>query len=207
MSFPSVACILQDKLITKNCMAFDFNAACTGFIYGLQLANSLIKTGEVNNVLLVASEKLSAITDYTDRNTCILFGDGAGAVVLSKTEDPNDNGILSVYTGSDGSKGELLKKHGGLIRLPYHKMGVYDYKNSFLYMDGKAIFKSAINRMTSSLTEALGKANKKLDDLDMIIHIRQTYELSRWLKIAKLNDDQVFVTLPKQATPLPPLFQ
>jgi len=196
MSFPSVACILQDKLLTKNCMAFDFNAACTGFIYGLQLANSLIKTGEANNVLLVASEKLSAITDYTDRNTCVLFGDGAGAVILSKSED--SQGVLSVYTGSDGSKGELLKKHGGLIRLPFSKMTAYDYRHTYLYMDGKAIFKSAINRMTSSLTEALSKADKKLENLDMIIPHQANLRIIEMVKeFAKLNDDQVFVTLPK----------
>ncbi|HPO49232.1 MAG TPA: beta-ketoacyl-ACP synthase III [Spirochaetota bacterium] len=196
MSFPSVACILQDKLIAKNCMAFDFNAACTGFIYGLQLADALIKTGEAENVLLVASEKLSAITDYTDRNTCVLFGDGAGAVVLSKTDE--DCGILSVFTGADGSKGELLKKHGGLTRLPFSKMTAYDYRNTFLYMDGKAIFKSAINRMTSSLTEALKKAGKDLSDLDMIIPHQANMRIIEMVKeFAKLNDDQVYVCLPK----------
>lgn len=197
MSFPSVGCILQDKLQIPYSMAFDFNAACTGFIYGLQLANGLIAAGDAQNVLVVAADKLSAIVDYTDRNTCVLFGDGAGAAVVSKTDDPA-KGILSVYTGSDGSKSELLKRHGGLIRQPIQKMSSYDFHNLYMYMDGKTIFKSAVHRMTSSLSEALKKAGKELSDLNMVIPHQANLRIIDMVKeYAKMNDDQVFVNLPK----------
>jgi 3-oxoacyl-[acyl-carrier-protein] synthase-3 len=197
MSFPSVGCILQDKLQTPYSMAFDFNATCSGFIYGLQLANGLIASGDAEHVLVVAAEKLSAIVDYTDRNTCVLFGDGAGAVVVGKTDDPA-KGILSVFTGTDGSKGELLKRHGGLIRQPIQKMSSYDFHNLYLYMDGKTIFKSAVHRMTSSLSEALKKAGKELSDLNIIIPHQANLRIIDMVKeFAKMNDDQVFVNLPK----------
>lgn len=196
MIFPSSACLLQDRLQTSNCMAMDFLAACSGFIYGLHIAKSLILTGEVNNVLLVAAEKLSSIVDYTDRNTCVLFGDGAGAVVISKTEE--DKGILSTYVGSDGSKGELLKKEAGCTRLPFNKMQLFEYSKQFLYMDGKAIFKSAVQRMTESLTFALNKANLSFNDLNMIIPHQANLRIIEMVReYGKLKEDQVFVNLQK----------
>jgi len=196
MIFPSCACLLQDRLQTSNCMAMDFAAACSGFIYGLHIANSLIITGEANNVLLVASEKLSSIVDYTDRNTCVLFGDGAGAIVLTKTEE--DSGILSTYVGADGSKAELLKKEGGGTRLPFNKMTPFDYTKQYLYMDGKAIFKSAIQRMTESLTFALNKANLTFNDISMIIPHQANLRIIEMVKeYGKLKDDQIFANLHK----------
>ncbi|HOJ64041.1 MAG TPA: beta-ketoacyl-ACP synthase III [Spirochaetota bacterium] len=196
MIFPSCACLLQDRLQTSNCMAMDFAAACSGFIYGLHIANCLIKTSEAKNVLLVASEKLSSIVDYTDRNTCVLFGDGAGAVIISKTEE--DRGILSTYIGSDGSKAELLKKEGGATRLPFNKMSPFDYKKQYLYMDGKAIFKSAVQRMTESLSFALNKANLTFNDLDMIIPHQANLRIIEMVReYGKLKENQVFVNLHK----------
>lgn len=196
MNFPNGACILQDKLQTQNCMALEFSAACTGFIYGLHLANSLIATEQAKNILLVASEKLSSITDYTDRNTCVLFGDAAGAVVLTPSD--TSQGILGSYVGSDGSKRDLLKREGGGSRLPYNKMGPFDYAKLYLYMDGKAIFKSAVQRMTSSLDFALNKAGKKLEDLDMIIPHQANLRIIEMVRdFAKLKDEQVYVNLHK----------
>lgn len=194
MSFPSTACILQDKLQTPNCMGMDFNAACTGFIYGLHIANSLIATDQVHNVLLVGAEKLTSIVDFTDRNTCVLFGDAAGAVVITPSD--TSQGILGTYVGTDGSKGELLKRHGGLSRQPFHQMSPYDFHNQYIYMDGKAIFKSAVHRMTSSLSIALEKAGKKLKDLDMVIPHQANLRIIEMVReYAKLNKDQVYVNL------------
>jgi 3-oxoacyl-[acyl-carrier-protein] synthase III len=196
MSFPSVACLIQDRLQTQNCMAMDINAACTGFIYGLHMANSFIQTKQAKNVLIIACDKLSAITDYTDRNTCILFGDGAGAAVLTASDD--DTGILGIYTGSDGSKAELLKRHSGLTRQPFNRMGPYDYHNMYLYMDGKAIFKSAVTQMTSSLGRALELAGKKREDLDMIIpHQANVRIIKSVQEYAKVTDDKIYISLPR----------
>jgi 3-oxoacyl-[acyl-carrier-protein] synthase-3 len=196
MSFPSCACILQDSLQTQNCLAFDFNAACTGFVYGLAMANSLIITGQVKNALVIGAEKLTAITDYTDRNTCVLFGDGAGAAVL--TGSTTENGILGSFLGSDGSKGELLKREAGLTRKPLYKMGPYDFHEMFMYMDGKAIFKSAVHRMTSSLGEAMKLAGKELSDLDMVIPHQANLRIIDMVRnYAKLTEEQVYVNLPR----------
>jgi 3-oxoacyl-[acyl-carrier-protein] synthase III len=196
MSFPSCACLIQDRLQTSQGMAMDFSAACTGFIYGLHIANSLIATRQVNNVLLVAADKLSAITDYTDRNTCVLFGDGAGAVVLTGTEE--NEGILGSYVGADGSKADVLKKISGMIKLPISKMGPYDHHKPYLYMDGKTVFKAAVHRMTTSLSAALEKAGKKLEDLQMIIpHQANMRIIDMVREYAKLSLDQVYVSLPK----------
>lgn len=194
MIFPSSSCILQDRLQTSNGMAMDFVAACSGFIYGLHISESLILTEKAKNILLVASEKLSSIVDYTDRNTCVLFGDGAGAVVLTKTEE--DSGILSTYIGSDGSKAELLKKEGGGVRLPFNKMSPFDYNKQYLYMDGKAIFKSAVQRMTESLTFALNKAGLTFSDINMVIPHQANLRIIEMVReYGKLKEDQVFTNL------------
>ena len=194
MSFPSTACILQDRLQTQTCMAMDLSAACSGFVYGLHLANSLIASNQVKNILLIGAEKLSTITDYTDRNTCVLLGDAAGAVVITPSE--TTQGILGTYVGADGSKGELLKRPGGFSRQPLQKMDPYDFHNLYMYMDGKAIFKSAIHRMTSSLSFALEKADKKLEDLNMVIpHQANIRIIDMVREYAKLSPEQVYVNI------------
>lgn len=196
MSFPSVACILQDKLQTSEGMAMDLSAACSGFIYGLHIANSLISTKQIKNALIIGAEKLSAITDYTDRNTCVLFGDAAGAVVLMPSD--TNQGILGTYVGSDGSKGEFLKRHGGLIRQPLNKMGAYDFHEQYMYMNGKIIFKSAVPGMTNSLSKALENAGKKLEDLDMVIPHQANIRIIEMVRqYAKLSKEQVYVNIHK----------
>ncbi len=196
MNFPSNACLIQDRLEIPSCIAFDFNAACSGFVYGLHIANSLIASGAANNILVVGSEKLSSITDYTDRNTCVLFGDGAGAVVLGASK--TTQGVRGTFVGSDGSKSELLKRHAGQTRSPINKMGIYDYKQQYIFMDGKAIFKSAVHRMTSSLAMAVERADLKLGDLNMVIPHQANLRIIESVKeFAKLNDDQIFVNIHK----------
>lgn len=196
MNFPSTACVLQDKLHTSESMAMDLSAACSGFLYGLHIANCLISTEQSKNILVIGAEKLTAITDYTDRNTCVLFGDAAGAVVLGPSD--TSQGILGTYMGADGTKAELLKKHAGNIRQPIHKIRPYEFHNLYLYMNGKAIFKSAVNRMTDSLSKALAKAGKKLKDLDMVIPHQANIRIMEMVRqFAKLNKDQLYSNIHK----------
>ena len=161
MSFPSTACLLQNKLGAKNAAAYDLSAACTGFIYGLANASNFIALGSYRYALIVGVEVLSKITDYTDRNTCVLFGDGAGAVVIG--EVPEGRGFQSFDLGADGSGSELLKLHSGGSRSPSTAATV-EQKLHYLYMAGAEVFKFAVRIMGNSAEEALRKA-----DIDLLI--------------------------------------
>lgn len=165
-AFPSTACILQNRLGAKKAAAFDLSAACSGFIYGLASASNFITTGMYKNALVVGAECLSKITDYTDRNTCILFGDGAGAVVLG--EVPEGRGFLSFELGADGSGGELLKLAGGGSRLPSSQNTV-DSKQHYIYMAGSEVFKFAVRIMGNAAEEALRKAGLEKSDIDLLV--------------------------------------
>ncbi|MCX7737998.1 MAG: ketoacyl-ACP synthase III [Hydrogenothermaceae bacterium] len=149
--FPSTACILADKLGLRNPMAFDFSAACSGFIYGLTIADSFIKSRKARNVLVVGSEVFSKLIDWTDRTTAVLFGDGAGAVVLSNSEDNSD--ILSTVMKSDGSYGNLLHCQVG----------------EKLKMHGRETFKQAIKSMESTSIKSLQKAGITKEDVKLVI--------------------------------------
>ncbi|MEX2104616.1 MAG: beta-ketoacyl-ACP synthase III, partial [Bacilli bacterium] len=136
MSFPSTACILQDKLGAKRAAAYDLSAACTGFMYGVVNAAPFIQTGLYKHVLVVGVECLSKITDWTDRNTCVLFGDGAGAVILGPVD--KETGILSFELGADGSGGDLLKLPGGGSRNPASQTSI-DQRLHYLSMAGSEV--------------------------------------------------------------------
>ncbi|MBD2862712.1 ketoacyl-ACP synthase III [Paenibacillus sp. IB182363] len=166
MSFPSTACVLQSRLGAKNAAAFDLSAACSGFIYGLANASGLISSGMYKNALVIGAECLSRITDYTDRNTCILFGDGAGAVVIGQV--PEGRGFQSFVLGADGSGGELLKARAGGSRDPITRE-VLDEKRQFIYMAGKEVFKFAVKIMGSAAEEALVKAGIDKSEIDLLI--------------------------------------
>lgn len=164
--FPSTACILQDKLGAKKAAAFDLSAACSGFVYGMATANGLLQTGMYNNALVIGADTLSRITDYTDRNTCVLFGDGAGAVVLG--EVPQGRGFLSFDLGAEGAGGSLLKLEGGGSRLPASETTVQDKKH-FIYMNGREVFKFAVRVMGTATEEVLRKAGKGKEDIDLFV--------------------------------------
>ncbi len=151
MIFPSTACFLADKLELSNPMAFDISAACSGFIYGLTIANSFLKSKQFNNVLVVGAEVFSQILDWSDRSTAVIFGDGAGAVVLSNTESDSD--ILSAVMKSDGS-------HWGSLNCPVGEK---------LKMRGRETFKLAIKSMETASKKALKKAGLTLDDISLVI--------------------------------------
>ncbi|GKU78587.1 beta-ketoacyl-ACP synthase III [Paenibacillus sp. L3-i20] len=166
MFFPSTACLLQSKLGATKAAAFDLSAACSGFIYGLATASSMISSGMYNHILVVGAETLSRITDYTDRNTCILFGDGAGAVVLGKVAE--GRGFQSFELGADGSGGELLKVSGGGSRMPASEESISS-KQHYIHMAGNDVFKFAVRIMGSAAEDALAKAGMTKEDIDLLI--------------------------------------
>ncbi|MDN4066796.1 beta-ketoacyl-ACP synthase III [Paenibacillus vini] len=166
MTFPSTACILQDKLGAKKAAAFDLSAACSGFVYSMATANGFLQTGMYNNALIIGADTLSRITDYTDRNTCVLFGDGAGAVVLG--EVPQGRGFLSFDLGAEGAGGPLLKLEGGGSRLPASQETVQGGKH-FIYMNGREVFKFAVRVMGTATEEVLRKAGKTKEDIDLFV--------------------------------------
>lgn len=165
-AFPSTACILQERLGAKKAAAFDLSAACSGFIYGLANASNFIATGAYKYALVIGVDCLSKITDYTDRNTCILFGDGAGAVVIG--EVPEGRGFQSFELGADGSGGELLKLEGGGSRCPATAASI-EARKHYIYMAGSEVFKFAVRIMGNAADEALRKAGKTKEDIDLLI--------------------------------------
>lgn len=165
MFFPSTACLLQHKLGAGKVPAFDIAVACSGFIYGLSIADQFIKSGACKHALVVAAEKLSAVTDWKDRSTCVLFGDGAGAAVLGPVKD---GGILGAHLGADGSMGDLLELPAGGSRMPASVTTVENRLHT-IKMQGNTLFKHAVKLMAEAalaVTEPLGL---KADDIDIII--------------------------------------
>jgi 3-oxoacyl-[acyl-carrier-protein] synthase-3 len=165
MFFPSTACLLQDKLGAGNIPAFDISVACSGYVYGLTIADKFIQSGSCKHALVVAAEKLSSVTDWEDRSTCVLFGDGAGAAVLGQVEE---GGILGAALGSDGSKGDLLQLPAGGSRMPA-SLKTIENKLHTIKMEGNTLFKHAVKIMADAalaVTEPLGL---KGDDIDIII--------------------------------------
>jgi len=165
MLFPSVSVILQNKLQAKKAACFDISAACAGFVYGLSVAQQFISCGTFKNALVVGSEVLSSITDWQDRNTCVLFGDGAGAAVLSEVKS---GGIIATYLGCDGSKAGILNLPAGGSRNPATHETV-EKRMHFLKMQGNELFKIAVNTMTQAAERVLKQAGLTFSDVDLII--------------------------------------
>lgn len=164
---PSQACDLQAALGADNAAAFDVTAACSGFLYGLAVAEGLVAAGTATNVLVVGGDRLSRITDYTDRATCILFGDGVGATLVRPARN-GDRGILSTYIKTDGRLGELLwRPGGGAIHPPSEEM-LAD-RSYFLRMAGREVFKHAVRSMADACDHALIQAGLTTNDVDVLI--------------------------------------
>lgn len=163
---PSTACILQDKLGAKGAAAFDLSAACSGFVYSLATATGFIQNGMYNNALVIGADTLSRITDYSDRNTCVLFGDGAGAVIIG--EVPEGRGFLSFDLGAEGSGGSLLNIEAGGSRLPASHQTIDDKKH-FLYMNGREVFKFAVRVMGMATERVLTKAGLGKENIDLFV--------------------------------------
>lgn len=169
MPLPNSASILQTKLgITNKCPCLDLSAACSGFVYGLTIANSLIQTGQMKYILLVASEMLSSIINWEDRSSCILFGDGSGACVLGRTQDDESSQVLSSILGADGTGKEFLDcPYGGCVNPINYQ--VLKEKKQYINMKGKDMFKVATRTMVQNAKIVLDKANLTLDNIDWII--------------------------------------
>jgi 3-oxoacyl-[acyl-carrier-protein] synthase III len=166
MVFPSTACLVQQKIGATRAAAFDMEAACSGFIYGLEIGQQFIMSRTYDTVLVIGAEKLSAIVDWTDRNTCVLFGDGAGCAVLQARS--NSHGLLTAVMGADGGKAELLYMPGGGSRCPATPQSVTS-RLHYLRMEGKETFKHAVQAMISAATEALRRCDLKIEDIKCII--------------------------------------
>jgi 3-oxoacyl-[acyl-carrier-protein] synthase-3 len=165
--FPSTACHLQRHLGAWQAAAFDVGAACTGFVYGLSVAEQYLRTGRYRTILVVGTEVLSRIIDWTDRNTCVLFGDGAGAAVLQASED-TDRGLLATYLHADGSLAEHLIMCGGGSRHPISE-DVITRRLNFLQMRGNETFKVAVRTMSKAARDALDKHGYRAEDVDLFI--------------------------------------
>jgi 3-oxoacyl-[acyl-carrier-protein] synthase-3 len=193
--FPSTACWVQKKLGADHIPAFDISAGCTGFIYGMILAESLILSGAKKRILLIGSEFLTRVTNWEDRNTCVLFGDGAGAVVLEESRD--GSGMLSSYWKADGKLADLLSQPGGGSRIPATaEMIAQDLQ--YLQMKGNEVFKHAVKRMGEAAEAALEKAGLDKEDVDYLIphqaNIRIIEATGRRLK---LPPEKVYINIHK----------
>jgi 3-oxoacyl-[acyl-carrier-protein] synthase-3 len=186
MVFPSTACILQNKLGANGCAAFDVQAVCSGFIYALTVADAMIKTGAAKKALVIGAEVFSRILDFKDRTTCVLFGDGAGAVVLEASDTP---GILASDLHADG-------KHVGILCVPGHVSGGQVTGDPLLKMDGQAVFKLAVGLLDQAARNTLAKAGKVAEDVDWLVpHQANIRIMQSTAKKLKLSMDKVIVTV------------
>jgi len=166
MIFPSTACIIADKVGAKNAFAYDLMAACSGFLFALSTASKFIETGTYKKIIVVGADKMSSIVDYSDRATCIIFGDGAGAVLLEPNED--GLGIQDAILRSDGSGGEFLHlKAGGSVKPASHE--TIDAKEHFIFQDGQTVFKAAVKSMADVSEEIMNNNNLSGDDVAWLV--------------------------------------
>lgn len=167
MIFPATACVIQDKIGAKRAWGFDLSAACSGFVFALVVGSQFIETGAYNKVLVVGADKMSAITDYADRNTCILFGDAAAAVLLEPSNDPS-LGILDHILYTDGSGGSYLyMKGGGSLYPPSHE--TVENRMHYVFQDGKTVFKVAVIGMADVSEEIMKRNNLTGKDVDYLV--------------------------------------
>ena len=195
MLFPSTACILQAKLGAKNAVCFDLNAACTGFIYALSCVKQYLEMGTYKTALVVAAETLSKVTDWQDRNTCVLFGDGAGAAVLRREQ--TEKGVMGIYLNSNGNYADLLNMPAGGSKIPATENTVKE-RLHFLKMKGNEVFKIAVQSMVKSANEAVRINNLTWDDVKFIIpHQANTRIINAVAKRVGVPIEKVFFNIHK----------
>ena len=196
-AYPSAANWVQRKLGIKPIPSFDVGAACSGFLYGLILAKSLIETGMARRILVAGSEIMTRIMNWEDRNTCVLFGDGAGAVILEASE--NDTGILSTYWGADGNLGELLLQPAGGSAMPASEETVRKQLHT-IHMKGNEVFKHAVLRMQEAAIKAIELAGLTSEDIDLYIpHQANIRIIEATIKRAKIPLQKTFINIDKIA--------
>ena len=195
MQFPSTACFVQHNLGAKKAVCFDISAACAGFVYALVVAQQFIARGTYRNALVIGSEVLSTITDWQDRNTCVLFGDGAGAAILAPVKS---GGIISTFLGSDGSSGDLLLLPGGGSRNPATHQSI-DNRLHYIKMRGNELFKVAVKIMTEAAQQALKLAGLECKDVDLVIpHQANTRILMSMAKKMGLPEEKIYLNIDKR---------
>jgi 3-oxoacyl-[acyl-carrier-protein] synthase-3 len=194
--FPSTASIVQDAIGAENAGAFDLSAACSGFVYGLSMARGHILAGDAEYVLVLGAETLSRVVDWTDRNTCVLFGDGAGAVLVAASQVPG--GIIATELGSDGSGADLLTIPAGGSAMPA-SLETVSSGNHFIKMDGKAVFRFATRVMADATKAVMERAGMTVEDVDLVIPHQANLRIvqNSVLKQLKVPEDKVFVNLQK----------
>ncbi|WP_373035016.1 beta-ketoacyl-ACP synthase III [Sulfurimonas sp.] len=193
---PSTATIISNKLGLRNVTAFDISAACTGFVYVLSIAKAFIESGMKKNILIIGAEKLSAITDYSDRGTCILFGDGAGAAIISAT-DNKDEAIIDVHTGADGEYADLLMTPNGGSGSAHDSLD-QEASSCFMQMKGNETFKVAVRTLTKDVVEILKENNIESEAIKHFVPHQANYRIIKAVGDAlKLKDEQVVLTVAK----------
>lgn len=194
MQTPAVACLVQDSLGAKKAASFDISAACAGFVYAITIVQQFIASGKYKYALAIGTEVLSSVTDWQDRNTCVLFGDGAGAAVLSEVKS---GGILSNYIGCDGSKASLLMVPGGGSRKPASHETLAK-RLHYLKMEGNELFKIAVKSMTEAAEVALKQAGLNFRDVDLIIpHQANARIIMAVAKKLGLTEDKIYLNIEK----------
>lgn len=194
MVFPATACLVQNKIKAVNAATFDLQAGCTSSVYALVTAWQYIATGFYNNALIIGAETLSKLVDWTDRNTCVLFGDGAGAAVLKAGQE---KGILSGCLRGDGSNDDLIMLPAGLSRNPASHETV-EKKMHYVKMKGNEVFKLAVKHMKRVTIKTLDKCNLSVEDIDCFIpHQANIRIISALTRVLKIKEDKVFVNLEK----------
>jgi 3-oxoacyl-[acyl-carrier-protein] synthase-3 len=195
-NMPSTACIISDKLGIANVQAFDISAACSGFVYALSVAKAFIESGMKKNVLIIGAEKFSSIVDYSDRSTCILFGDGAGAAVISATEN-QEEALIDVHASADGAYADFLVTPApGCVNPASQK--VIDEGLNFVQMKGNETFKLAVKTLTKDVKEILEKNNIASEDIPHFVPHQANYRIIKAVGDAlKMREEQVVVTVHK----------
>lgn len=192
---PAGACYVQNLLGAENACAFDLSAACTGFVYGITVGSSLVRAGVHSNVLVIGAETLSRFIDYSDRNTCILFGDGAGAAVLSRAEEGSESRLVDHYLRSDGSGTDLIIMPGGGSRQPA-SAGTVEGKKHFLTMQGSDVFKFATRSMQVLIETAIERNGISISDLDLVVpHQVNSRIIDTVLRKIDLPEDKIYLNL------------
>lgn len=193
MFIPATACIVQANLGAKNALAFDISAACTGFIYGLNVAESLMKNNNFEHALVIGAENLSKAVDWEDRGTCVLFGDGAGAAVLSRS---NEEGLIDSICGSDGEKGEFITLSAIEVKNPFCESEDKDKTNKTIGMYGQEVFKFATSIIPNLVNEVLEKNNLSIDEIDYIVpHQANKKIIDYAAKKLKVDKEKFYVNL------------
>jgi len=195
-NMPATACLISDKIGIKNVQAFDISAACSGFIYALSVAKAFIESGMKKHVLIIGAEKFSSIVDYTDRTTCILFGDGAGAAVISATEDKSE-AIIDIHASADGSYSDFLMTPAPGTVNPASQR-VIDEGLSFVQMKGNETFKLAVKTLTKDVKDILAKNSIDSKDIPHFVPHQANYRIIKAVGDAlKMDEEQVVLTVGK----------